>query len=1093
MKILNLKFKNINSLSGENEIDFTRPEFTNNGLFAITGKTGAGKSSILDAISLALYGKTPRVDITGSENAVMTKGEKDCYAEIIFEVADKKWKSSWKQERNSKGKLKLIHRAIADFENKIIADQVRACETEIVKIIGLSFEQFTKVVMLAQGSFAAFLQADKNDKGALLEQITGTEIYAEISKIVFDRHKTEKEKLDKIFLELQAIKTLSEEEIEALKNENSEIEKEKKIIDEELQKVEKAKKWLNDISILQANIDEASKKLPELETQIVSKQQIFEEAESSLKSVKEEKKKQELVFNKVRELDTKISEKEKLLNPLLYSISKTQEEREKVSKNLENIRVKLEKYEKISIEKQQWISLNKKYETLASNYSAIEKVNESLLTSQNEINKEDSEIAELIKDFGVKKTEAEKAKSVFDNKTNSLTEKTKELELKKYELKELLGGKNLYELQNEKESLTNFGIHIKKLIEVESSILTSQKEIDDMNIKLKQIESIREVLVLMIDDEKKSIENLETKTNLLEENVKLIKTIESLDDHRHQLKDGEECPLCGALEHPFAKGNMPKIGEKEKELASLKQQRQTLTKAYQQNENKLSALIADYENVIKNKVKEEKVIAEKWQKKSEIIDELKNIDASYNYLNEENKTEKLENVLADVKEKYKEINSLITKVTNKELLISTIRDKEILILQKEKEEAQKLKDDLEKIIGIKEAQIKTKQEETKKKQEKYLADNTTFLQTLNTYSAENIETLKKHLNTWNENVSMLDKLTLEISSLKNTIAIDYQNFENLTKLFNDRQKDKTDIETEKQKLLNLRKEIFQEKVVEDEESCLNKIIEETEQRKIKAEKEKIETNTEYEKNKAIVIEKKTELLEIQKLQLTNKTNEELQIKSLELKGKADEYSQKVGANNQVLKSNEESLKSSGKKIEEKVKQQVIYNKWAKLNVLIGSSDGKYYRNFAQTLTFEYLVSLANRQLIKMSDRYMLKLIDDKSNPFELYVIDKYQNNEERTAKNLSGGEKFIVSLSLALGLANMASKSMRIDTMFIDEGFGTLDSDYLDVALNALSNLQSEGKIIGVISHLSELKERIAIHIEVIQGGNGHSKIQITG
>ncbi|OQY76111.1 MAG: hypothetical protein B6D44_00185 [Ignavibacteriales bacterium UTCHB2] len=175
-----------------------------------------------------------------------------------------------------------------------------------------------------------------------------------------------------------------------------------------------------------------------------------------------------------------------------------------------------------------------------------------------------------------------------------------------------------------------------------------------------------------------------------------------------------------------------------------------------------------------------------------------------------------------------------------------------------------------------------------------------------------------------------------------------------------------------------------------------------------------------------------------------------------------------------------------------MKQFKVYNKWAKLNDLIGSGDGKKYRNFAQALTFEYLVGLSNEQLKKMSDRYLLKRIGDSSNPFELYVIDKYQNSEERTAQNLSGGEKFIVSLSLALGLSGMASKNMRIDTMFIDEGFGTLDSDYLDVALNALSNLQSEGKIIGVISHLAELKERIATHVEVIPSGNGHSKIQIT-
>jgi exonuclease SbcC len=217
--------------------------------------------------------------------------------------------------------------------------------------------------------------------------------------------------------------------------------------------------------------------------------------------------------------------------------------------------------------------------------------------------------------------------------------------------------------------------------------------------------------------------------------------------------------------------------------------------------------------------------------------------------------------------------------------------------------------------------------------------------------------------------------------------------------------------------------------------------------------------------------------------------EELQSDFDEKKLQADEISQKIGANRQNLNINEENLKNCEKILKAKELQQATCNKWASLNELIGSSDGKKYRNFAQALTFEHLIGLTNLQLQKMSERYILRRVGDASNPFELSVIDKFQNCEERTAQNLSGGEKFIVSLSLALGLANMASKNMKIDTMFIDEGFGTLDSDYLDVALSALSNLQNVGKLIGIISHLTELKERITTHIEVVPSGNGYSKI----
>lgn len=150
------------------------------------------------------------------------------------------------------------------------------------------------------------------------------------------------------------------------------------------------------------------------------------------------------------------------------------------------------------------------------------------------------------------------------------------------------------------------------------------------------------------------------------------------------------------------------------------------------------------------------------------------------------------------------------------------------------------------------------------------------------------------------------------------------------------------------------------------------------------------------------------------------------------------------------------------------------------------------RYFAQSLTFEHLISVSNKQLQKMSNRYLLKRIEDSDKPFELSVIDKFQNNEDRTAQNLSGGEQFIVSLALALGLSKMASRNIRIDNMFIDEGFGTLDTDCLSVALDTLSSLQSDGKLIGVISHISEVKERIATHIEVIPTRNGCSRISIT-
>ena len=166
-------------------------------------------------------------------------------------------------------------------------------------------------------------------------------------------------------------------------------------------------------------------------------------------------------------------------------------------------------------------------------------------------------------------------------------------------------------------------------------------------------------------------------------------------------------------------------------------------------------------------------------------------------------------------------------------------------------------------------------------------------------------------------------------------------------------------------------------------------------------------------------------------------------------------------------------------------------RWGKLAAYIGSANGQRYRAFAQGLTFEFLLKIANRKLEGMHDRYLLCRVEDS--PLELNVIDNYQAALRRSTKNLSGGETFLVSLALALGLAQMASQNVRLDSLFLDEGFGTLDEDALETALETLANLRQDGKMIGIISHVAELKERIPTQIEITPIRGGVSKIEGPG
>jgi exonuclease SbcC len=169
----------------------------------------------------------------------------------------------------------------------------------------------------------------------------------------------------------------------------------------------------------------------------------------------------------------------------------------------------------------------------------------------------------------------------------------------------------------------------------------------------------------------------------------------------------------------------------------------------------------------------------------------------------------------------------------------------------------------------------------------------------------------------------------------------------------------------------------------------------------------------------------------------------------------------------------------------------LFTHYDRLNTLIGSHDGKKFRNFAQGLTFELLLSHANRHLETLTGRYLLS--PDPGKPLEIAVVDLYQAGQVRSAKNLSGGESFLVSLALSLGLSSIASRKVQVDSLFLDEGFGTLDEQTLETALDALGALRNQGKLVGIISHVGALQERIPVRISVVPLTGGMSRLEGPG
>lgn len=933
MKILKVCFKNINSLVGEHKIDFTEKAYEEQGLFLISGDTGSGKTSILDAISVALYGRTPRFpNISSTFNPLMSKGQGEMYAQVEFSEKGHVYTSRWFQRRarlRADGALQGIDTYIYD-ENGIPLNRTKKeWETIVPEKTGLSYEQFTKAIMLSQGKFAEFLSLDDRKKGEMLEEITGKGIYSDISVKVFERAKKEAVELNNLSVRLQDIHLFKQEEINERNKRLKSIEIQSTSVKEDIRLISRAIDYKYKKESLEEKKSLFNKKKEEqkpLEEKVLSLTQSF-------LSFLNEKEERESLLRKVDILDNDIFHTEDNIKILLSQIATLKSDIVKKNIELDGCLKEMEKANSALDEANLYLETNSKDKDLSV-----------IMGKAREI---ETQISLL-------KAKEEEGKSLI---------KKKEKEYKKA-------------IDNEKEAR-------KALDKEEASLL-------DENTLLSEILKERESVLngQMPESIDSSIDDINEK-KLKEEKFK------TLEDRRKEIRDGEPCPLCGSLSHPycdeeFIKHHNAENSRLEKELLRLKK----LKKALVSVDNSIEAK-KELVSSLTNRVLE---------LRGEL--ELKKKDVSLSLDNQRAALDNLNLIVEEIQSANARLSSLVSPYSI---------------------------DELEDRLNLYVNQNKKKQESEKK--------------------ISNCEIQRNSI------LASISNDNKEISQKENSLKAFRKELENMK---------------------NNRFEIFNGDTKEERRSLQNKYL------LIKKDKEEAEdmlkTVSVVLDNLSGQIEAISNEIEIYEKEENPYYSEEGLLEKREEKEKERSIlDQEKGGILQELetdKTNKESYSDIQEKIE---KQKEICNEWNDLNALIGSSDGNKFREIAQAYTFKTLIKEANKRLRVLSDRYVLTY--DENNKLDFSVIDTENDNSVRTAKGLSGGESFIVSMSLALGLSSFMAKNTKIESFFLDEGFGTLDEKNLEKAISSLLALKEEGKTIGIISHVGALKDAIGLQIKVEKKG----------
>lgn len=1039
MKILRINICNLNALRGERTIDFTRPPLSEHQLYAITGPTGAGKTTILDAITLALYGHTERnrheKDRKDGAASVMTYGTGECWAQVEYQTAQGIFRNTWRRQRAHKRPDRDLTKSTREISrwnpesgewDILAAGKKREVAAATVAAVGLDYDRFVRSVMLTQGDFARFLRSDAGEKAAILEKITGTEIYRDLSMAAYARAKQARADWQRVVDALALSPPLPEESRRVLEAQHQAKEAAAQQLAKELLELSRQLERYEQLHRLQAQQQAVEAQLAELEKRWVAQRS---EREKLALNDRLEPGRETLL--RWQQLEEELGTLTKRQTALTARLAAQQAQQETLAQAVDRARVQQEDFAEKLPEREAKIA---QAAVLETRLAELERDRLAAVNQQREEAKQQAQLSSAL--------------APLEEQIRPLAEQ--------------LAGRDAAAIEAECDQ------QAKALAALEAEMRTVAQQVTAAQLtdrlgaaQTAATEAAQQVAVAQQTAETAAAALLRDQQAADEALLRWrgLEVSASLHDHKARLQPGEACPVCGATEHPALATYEPVTASRvaaaqaactAAQAAAKKQAAavQTATAQAQQRDRQAAeaavrvealarqlaelgvvppagagpAQLAAQQAALTARAAAQRKTLDHWQALRRQLPGFSAAQARREQLRLQQQQlttarttteQQLQQLVAQIKAQQAARQALVGK--------HSVAECRQLLEQR----AEHLRAAQAAAVTAQQAQAAVLAETTG--EQKQLAAD----------------------------IARRAAAQAEVAAAGAAQLADWQlsRAEALAGLL-----PATTVQGLRQALQALTQERHTATARRAELTAAVAAA----------------TAATAELPPAPALQaRKGDLTERQRL-----VNREI--------GALEEQRQQDDRKRQVQQEREAEL----------VSLRAEADRWERMNQLIGSADGKKFRSSAQAITLQQLILTGNDHLANISPRYRMEYERPAAGMperLEMVIIDQYQNDNRRTMATLSGGESFLVSLALALGLSDLASGRQLMQSLFIDEGFGTLDGKTLDQAMRTLEQLRAQGKTIGLISHVPQLQERIQCQLKLRRVAEGFSTIDIKG